>query len=163
MWLLRRSVWLILAVLVVAGPAAPQTGGRFTPRPVPVAETKLLMEGINLPNYSGLERLLRERPADAEAWTFARGQALLIAENGNLLLLRPPRNQGRDVWLDRAAELRNMAVRLARDAARQDYDRSRREFIALADACNRCHQTFRVGTRLTPFKQQPAGPKQPIP
>jgi hypothetical protein len=160
---LRHIVWLVPASLLAAGPAVPQTGGRVTPRPVPVAETRLLMEGINLPNYNGLEHLLRQRPGDAEAWTFARGQALLIAENGNLLLLRPPRNQGREVWLDRAAELRNAAVRLARDAARQDYLRSRREFSALADACNHCHQTFRINTRLTPFKQQPAGPKQPIP
>jgi hypothetical protein len=160
---LRRSVWLALAVLLAAGPAVPQTGSRYAPRPVPVAETRLLMEGINLPNYNGLERLLRERPADAEAWTFIRGQALLIAENGNLLLLRPPRTQGRDLWMDRAAELRTMAVRLARDAARQDYDHTRRDLILLADSCNRCHQSFRVATRLTPFKKQPVGPKESVP
>ena len=31
------------------------------------------------------------------AWKFVRGQALLIAESGNLLLLRPPHNAGATV------------------------------------------------------------------
>src|SRR5438105_15939040 len=68
---------------------------RFVPRFEALAETKLLMEGLNQSNYRSLEKLLKEKPADADTWTFARGQALLIAETGNLLLLRPPRNQGR--------------------------------------------------------------------
>jgi hypothetical protein len=32
----------------------------------PVAETRLLMEGLNAANFKGLNRLLREKPADAE-------------------------------------------------------------------------------------------------
>ena len=45
------------------------------------------MEGVAVANFRGLERLLKEKPNSTEAWTYARGQALLIAETGNLLLI----------------------------------------------------------------------------
>src|SRR5947209_12040360 len=151
---LRRAVFLAPAAwLVAVGPALPQIQPPRPPRPQPVAETRLLMEGINLPNFKGLEDLLRKKPADVDSWTFARGQALLIAENANLLMLRPPRGQGRDAWLTRAGELREAATGLARASAGRDYPRTRAGLAALAETCNRCHQTFRVTTRLTPFKE----------
>src|SRR5437870_4706291 len=92
----RAACLLALApLLLLTSEAAPQTttrprtapapapspppAPRFTPRFEAVAETKLLMEGLNLPNYRGLERLLKDKPADPDTWTFARGQAILIA------------------------------------------------------------------------------------
>src|SRR5438034_1018545 len=113
----RRLLLGSMTLLMLAVPAQPQVRTRTVPRLDPVAETRLLMQGINLPNFRGLERHLRQKPADDEAWTFARGQALLIAENGNLLLLRPPRNAGESAWLDQAGELRSAATRLARAIA----------------------------------------------
>src|SRR5437660_10953444 len=71
-------------------PARAPAAQKFVPRFEAVAETRLLMEGLAHANYQGIERLLRQKPADDETWMFARGQALLIAETGNLLLLRPP-------------------------------------------------------------------------
>src|SRR5882724_1944572 len=92
---------LAVLALGVKGLPQTQTQPRSQPqptRPVPrleaVAETRLLMEGLANSNFRGVERLLKEKPASNEAWTFARGQALLLAETGNLLLLRPPRNNG---------------------------------------------------------------------
>ena len=145
------------AVLLIVQPATSQLLRRReagkSPKPEPVAETRLLMEGLNQANYRGLERLLRDKPADVEAWTFARGQALLIAETGNLLMLRPPRAKGQDAWLDHAAELREAATALARTAAKRDLDRSRNALRDLAGACNRCHQAFRVTVKLAPFAE----------
>src|SRR5437899_9199529 len=115
-------------LLLIAGPATSQLRREpkaRTSKPEPVAETRLLMEGLNQANFRGLERLLKEQPADMEAWKFARGQALLIAETGNLLMLRPPRGTAQDVWMDRAAELRDAATTLARAAAKRDWERSR--------------------------------------
>ena len=157
----RAGILLVLAAaLLVTSHAAPQTQPRSKaparPKLEPVAETRLLMEGLNQANFRGLERLLKEKPADAESWTFARGQALLIAENGNLLLLRPPRKEGRDTWLERCADLREFATRLARFTANRDYEGSRSALVQVANACNRCHDTFRVGVRLTPFAEQAA-------
>jgi hypothetical protein len=154
---MSRVRWLALAgALLVAAPARPQLLPRnrlqSSPRPEPVAETKLLMEGLLQANFRGLEKNLRQGPADQETWAFVRGQALLIAETGNLLMLRPPRANGQDAWLASAADLRAKATALARTAAPRDLDRARRGLFDLAGACNRCHQTFRVSVKVTPFQ-----------
>jgi hypothetical protein len=155
-----------LLSLAVAEPAEPQAedsrrGEPRSPlRPEAVAETRLLMEALTEPNFRGLEKLLETRPANVETWTFARGQALIIAETGNLLMLRQPRGEGKGVWLQRAVEMRGAATRLARAAAARDHELSRSVLASLANACNHCHQTFRVPVRMTPF----SGPAdRPVP
>jgi len=57
--------------------------------------------------------------------------------------------------MDRAAELREAAATLARSAAVRDYDKSQRGLVNVANACNRCHQNFRVPVRLEPFADTP--------
>jgi hypothetical protein len=157
---------LLVTGLIAGAPALTQQPSGNPPpadKPVqlePVAETRLLMEGLNLPNFRGLDRLLRERPKDAEAWKFVRGQALLIAEAGNLLLLRPPRSKGRQTWFSRAAELRDAGRRLAESAAARDYARSRADLVSLANTCNRCHHSFRVKVEVTPFAEPSDGAKE---
>src|ERR1700732_806495 len=100
-------LWTAVLLLLGAPPAVrSQQPAKVTPKLEPVAETRLLMEGLAHANFRGLERLLTEKPAEVKTWTFARGQALLIAETGNLLMLRPPKSQGQAVWFDRAMELR---------------------------------------------------------
>jgi hypothetical protein len=144
------------------GPDAPQQAPAprtVAPKLEPVAETKLLMEALAHPNYRGVERLLKERPAEVQSWTFARGQALLIAEAANLLMMRPPRNQGQPTWFERATDLRKAATAVARATSSQDYARARAAFIEMTNSCNRCHQAFRVPVEITPFREPPAGPK----
>jgi hypothetical protein len=89
-----------------------------------------------------------------EGWRFARGQALLIAETGNLLMLRPPRNPGEKPWMDRATDLRTTATQLARFLADRDYDKSRKGLTTLANSCNACHKGFRVKERIVPFAEK---------
>jgi hypothetical protein len=150
----RRLTCLAVAAAVpalvsAAGGAPKQAAPHYVPRFEAVAETKLLMDGLAQSNYRGLEGLLKKAPADNEGWTFARGQALLLAETGNLLLLRPPRTaDGQDAWFRHATELREAAASLARSAGSQDYARSRTGLGDVANACNRCHQTFRIATRV---------------
>jgi hypothetical protein len=118
----------------------------------PVAETRLLMEGLASPNLRGLGKLLTDKPTDTEAWAFARGQALLVAETGNLLLMRPPRGRAeQELWMKHASELRAAAADLARAAAARDYAKSRVGLAASANSCNRCHQSFGVAERVDPF------------
>jgi hypothetical protein len=116
-----------------------------------VAETKLLMEGLNQPNFRALEATLKGKAPDGDAWALARGQALLIAETGNLLLMRPPKNQGRDAWMNQAVDLRDTAGKLARLAAGKNLAGCREALVGLAGTCNRCHETFRVPTRVRVF------------
>jgi cytochrome c556 len=117
-----------------------------------VAETKLLMEGLADPNTRALGKLLTNRPKDAEAWAFARGQSLLLAEAGNLLLMRPPKTKaGESAWLEHSADLRDQATALARAAAAKDYLQARAALAGVGNSCNRCHQQFRVAVRVDPF------------
>ena len=136
-----------LAMLAGVLPSAaqerlPRPTGKVAPRLEAVAETKLLMEGLAHANFRGMEKLLRQRPGDVQTWTFLRGQALLVAETGNLLLLRPPHNQGQSLWMERATVLRAQAVKLARAAARADYATCKAGLRELATACNRCPRTI---------------------
>ena len=145
------------AVPLLLSPSAspqllPRNRSQTGPKPEPVAETKLLMEGLLQANVRGLEKNLRQPPTDQETWTFMRGQALLIAETGNLLMLRPPKSEGQDAWLASAAELREKATALAKSAANRDADRARRGLMDLAGTCNRCHQSFRVNVQVAPFQ-----------
>ena len=126
-FLLAASL-LGLACLFLPGAHSQPTAanGKAALKLEPVADTKLLMEGLVSPNMQGLGKLFRDKPKDAEAWGFARGQALLIAETGNLLLLRPPRTAtGEAPWMQQAASLREAGAALARAAAARDYARSR--------------------------------------
>lgn len=144
---MKRIIGLLILVLAPLSLPA-QTQRPRTGNVEAVAETRLLMEGMALANFQGLNRQLRQRPSETEAWVFIRGQALLIAETGNLLALRPPRNSGETAWQEHAADLRGSATRLARAAADRDYERSKLGLAELAASCNRCHATFRVPTRL---------------
>jgi hypothetical protein len=171
----RAAGLVVLAGLLLAVGATaqtrrlppPRTPPRTpTPRPATItpkfevwAETRLLMEGLNGANYRGIARLLKEKPPDNDTWIFVRGQALLIAETGNLLLLRPPRNAGRDAWYRHAMDLRAAAGNLARRAGARDFAGTKAALTGLTGACNRCHQTFRVPVRITPEPEE--GPKEP--
>jgi hypothetical protein len=139
-------------------PSKPQPGTRVEPKLVPVAETRLLMDGLAHANFRGLERILKQQPADEKAWTFGRGQALLIAETGNLLMLRPPHNQGEAIWFKRAMELRDAAAQLAGNISKRNYAASRTGLIQLAGQCNRCHKNFKVNAQIAAFDEKAGMP-----
>lgn len=145
---------LCLGALALGQPAAP-TQPAERPKLRAVAETALLMDALLRPNYRGVNVILKNPPAEGEAWAFGRGQALLLAESANLLMLRPPRSgQGADAWLARAADLRDSATKLARLMAARDYDRSRFAVVEVANSCNRCHRAFRVNLQVMPFEAE---------
>jgi hypothetical protein len=156
----RVWFWLAVAAVGVACLFVPvaqsqSAKGKGVPKLEPVAETKLLMEGLAAANLRGLANLLRDKPANADAWKFACGQALLVAETGNLLLMRPPRNaDGQDAWRTHAADLRESATTLAQATAEKDYAKARAGLANVANVCNRCHQAFRVPSRIDPFQGQ---------
>ena len=146
-----RSAVLLLALALVSLPtpgSAQRPAAPFAPRFEAVADTRLLMEGMLNSNYRSLEKLLKYKPADRETWVFARGQAILIAEAGNLLLLRPPKGTGRDPWMKLSMEMRSRAVVLATAAAAKNHAGSVKALADLKASCAGCHQTFRVGIKL---------------
>lgn len=161
--LVRAAAALALAAAFLGTGGAPSRAQQrpqqpqqpFTPKFEALAETRLIMEGLAHSNYRSLQRLLKDRPADNDTWVFVRGQALLVAETGNLLLLRPPRNNGRDTWMKLGMAMRDEASELARKAAARDHPGSKAAMVDLTNSCNRCHQTFRVNVRIGPEPEKP--------
>jgi hypothetical protein len=143
--------------LAILSPVIGQSPGKIQPKLEPIAETRLLMEGLAHTNFRGIEQLLQQKPTEEKTWLFARGQALLIAETANLLMLRPPKNQGEPIWFAHAMELRSGAQELANTISTQDFDKSRAGLVSLANSCNRCHQTFRVPVEITAFSKSKGG------
>jgi len=131
-------------------PAAPSPPP--TPRLEAIADTKLLMEGLCQPNFQGLGKRLAEKPADAETWTIARGQALILAETGNLLMMRPPKGRpAQEAWMAAAMDLRAESAKLARAAEVKNYSSAAAGLASIANACNRCHEKIGEKTRVEPF------------
>ena len=151
---------LLLAAAVV--PGLGQNTGKIVPKLEPIAATRLLMEGLAHANFRALERNLSKKPIDDQSWVFARGQALLIAETANLLMLRPPKNQGEAVWFERSMDMRGQAMQLAKHLAKKDLDRSKAGMQQLANSCNRCHQSFRVQIEIVPFPQAEPPPLRKV-
>lgn len=155
-YLARGTVTLLLLALPFLSGHG-QGPDKVIPKLEPIAETRLLMEGLAHPNFRAIERHLTPKPADDAAWTQARGQALLIAETANLLMLRPPKNQGEVVWFQRTMELRTLAMFLTQQLAKKDLERSKEGLQRVAGSCNRCHRAFRIAIDIAPF-QQPEPP-----
>jgi hypothetical protein len=152
--LLKVVLTFCLALLIVV-PATPQVQpGDGKPSLEPVAETKLIMQGVAQSNFRGLERLLKTEPPDVQTWTFARGQALLIAESANLMMLRPPKGEGQAIWFQQAMKLRGDATDLARATVAKDFVNSRKGLVQVANTCNSCHRAFQVKVEIVPFSQE---------
>ena len=146
----------VLAVILVALTVGPESSlrgqtGKVNPTLEPIAETKLTMVGVAQSNFRGLEKLLKSEPKNVQTWSFARGQAILIAESANLMMLRPPKGQGQDLWFQQAMNLRSEATELARAAASRDYAGTRKRLVQVANTCNKCHRSFGEKTEIVPF------------
>ena len=145
----RSLLFAGVAALVLPMAGSSQPARPAAPRLEPVAETKLIMEGLADPNLKAVDRRLKADPADAEEWKLVRGQSLLLAETANLLLIRPPKGaRAEELWMSRATDLRAAAARLARAAAARDYGQSRPALAHVAATCNKCHETFRIEVRV---------------
>lgn len=159
--LLRGAALSAVALALLNVPAASQQPKTtIMPKLEPVAETRLIMEGLAHPNFRGVSKFLKEKPADVQTWTFVRGQALLLAETANLLMLRPPQKQGQALWFERVMDLRKSATELAKAAGARDYPTSKAGVVNVANRCNRCHQSFRANVEIVPFDEGPEAPPQ---
>jgi hypothetical protein len=82
----RAMKWLLVGVFLVSPALAAQAP---SDAPQPVASTKQLMLDIIHPASNSLLLLVnRGGPADDKEWAEARRSALILAESGNLLMMR---------------------------------------------------------------------------
>lgn len=105
------------------------------------------MEYAFAPFFEQLKSAIASEPADRKGWVPIKANSLILAENGNLLMLRPAEDDEGD-WNQHAAELRDKGQLLYKSAKKRDYALSRKHFISLIEKCNACHKQFADGEHL---------------
>ncbi len=108
------------------------------------------MEYVFEPGYKRLKVVLAEKPADNKAWKAVKGDALVLAEAGNLLMHRRPEadkwtKEMDAAWTGISADVREHGGKLYRAAKKRDYESTRVHWEAMLGRCNACHDKFAGG------------------
>lgn len=152
---MKRVGVLVLAVsvmlsmtIVFAAPRAPAAGAgspaTSQAKPEPVEkDMHEFMEYVFEPTYQRLKQAIASEP-DAARWKAIKSDALILAEGGNLLLVRTPAEDSK-AWNEQSAVVRDLGGKLYAAAKKKDYKSARRDYEALLVNCNRCHTQFAKG------------------
>lgn len=133
------------------GPALADDKGpsKAAPRPVPV-NMHDFMEGVFQSPYKRLKAAMAAEPKDAAGWRAIRSDALILAEGGNLLLLRLPKKDA-DLWIKSSVDSRDSGADLVKAARAKDFTGAKKAYEAMLHHCNACHKKFEDGKHiLTP-------------
>ena len=102
------------------------------------------MEYAFQPFFKDLKNALREPPKDGKAWKPVKANSLVLAEGGNLLMIRAPKEDA-GKWNQHAAAVREHGGELYRAGKNRNYDVAVQNFKTLIKHCNACHQDFADG------------------
>ena len=136
-WLWSESTFL------QAAPAADQ---KETTEPVE-SDMHEFMEYVFQPTFKRLKPALAAAPADNQGWKAIKADSLILAEGGNLLLIRQPKDDTAD-WVRHSVQVRDFGGQLYRAAKAKDYTAARKHYEAMVQNCNACHQQFAGGKHL---------------
>mgnify|MGYP001815953468 CR=1 FL=1 len=146
---MKLSVQLLLGLAVLA---IAFSHGRAQEADDPVMEpvefdVHEFMEYAFEPTFAQLKQALAQEPAERKAWVPVKAASLLLAENGNLLMLRPPEEEADD-WNRLSAELRDSGRELYQAAKTRDYPTTRKKYVNFVQKCNACHNQYADGEHL---------------
>ena len=106
------------------------------------------MEYAFQPTYRRLKASMAKAPATTSDWKAIKADLLVLAEGGNLLLIRSP---GDDTWNKLAVAVRRAGGKLYKAAGKKDLQATQASYAALLNNCNACHREFADGKhQLTP-------------
>ena len=141
----------ISAIVFLAGAALAQAlGAQQQPvsdsvgSPRPVGTMSELMVHLIYPTSDAIFYILTRTPTSTAEWGALEGQALMLAESANLLMM-PSRARGREQWIMDAQLLLDVgeaALRAAQDRAVEALSELNEQ---LYQSCITCHQHFRPG------------------
>ena len=131
----------ILALLLLASPAIAQT-----PPFQPVATISEIMVAITLPYSDALLYIERNPPKDDRDWEMLQMQALMLAESGNLLMMKGrAKNQGQ--WMKDARLLVEAGVAAVKATRAKDMQAVLALNDQIVQSCITCHTQFRPRNR----------------
>lgn len=102
------------------------------------------MEYAFEPAYKRLKLAMAAEPADKSGWKGIKADSLVLAEGGNLLLLRRPR-ENVATWNELSAAVRNSGGLLYQAAKQRDFAAAREHYQLMLKNCNVCHNEFAGG------------------
>ena len=144
-----RTLWL--RVTLIALIVAPLGAQKTAPTGVrPVATVKQLHEILITPASDAVFRASGDTPTSDKGWVEARGQALVLAEAGNLLMLGS-RVRDNAAWMKMSRALVDAAATAATAAEKKDADALAGAGDTITATCEACHQPYRDrGRRMGP-------------
>jgi hypothetical protein len=105
------------------------------------------MEYVFQPTYQRLKKTMAEAPSDNAGWKGMKADSLILAEGGNLLLLRKSK-ENTDDWTQHSIAVRDVGGKLYRAAQSKDYAAARQHYETMITNCNACHQQFAHGEHI---------------
>lgn len=116
------------------------------PQPVE-SDMHEFMEYVFQPTFKRLKPVMKAKPADNGGWKSIKADGLILAEGGNLLLMRQPKEDASD-WAKHSVEVREFGGQLYRAAKAKDFTKARKHYESMVEACNACHQQFAGGKHI---------------
>jgi len=105
------------------------------------------MEGVFQSPYRRLKVAMAEEPKDSAGWKAIRSDSLILAEGGNLLLLRLP-EKDIDSWTAHSIDTRNAGAELVTAAKAKNFTEARKAYESMLNHCNACHRQFENGKHI---------------
>jgi len=153
---MKKMHWsVILVVVVLVGSFAVMSVSRSTtavaaapttpngPQPVE-PDMHEFMEYVFQPTYKRLKLSFAGEPADNTGWKGIKADALILAEGGNLLMLRTPKKDAA-AWNEMSEAVRASGASLYQSAKSKDYKAARQHYEVMLKKCNACHDKFADG------------------
>jgi hypothetical protein len=129
----------IIALLLLVSPAIAQS-----PPFQPVATISEIMDAITLPYSDALVYIQRNPPKSERDWETLQMQALMLAESGNLLMMKDrAKNQGE--WMKDARALVDAGMAAVKATRAKDVQAVRALNEQIVNSCITCHMKFRSG------------------
>jgi len=146
---MRWSMGVALVMLVGAGAAVTHAQKPQSPaRPAaaanavkPVATVGEIMQLMTIPLSNAVFEAGGEPPKDDKSWAEVRGQAIALAESGNLLMLGS-RAKDRAAWMKFSRAQVDAAEAAAKAAAAKNGDQLSAASDALYETCAACHKVY---------------------
>lgn len=122
---------------------AEQPDAKFRPQAVEKSMHEF-MEYLFQPTYKRLKQTMNTAQLDSTAWKAMKADSLILAEAGNLLILRTPKENAA-TWNRLSAEVRKSGGELYQAARKKDIESAKRHYESMLKCCNGCHQAFAGG------------------
>ena len=140
---MRWAVAAVAALIAVGAAALPVHGEpqQAAAGVKPIASVLEIMKTMTIPFSNGVFEAGGEAPTDDKGWDAVRGQAIALAEAGNLLMLGSRAKDHAD-WMKFSRAQVEAAEAAAKAAAARNADQLSSASDALYETCSGCHKVY---------------------